>query len=163
MLKILLGILLSGSMTGSFAQKNCSIKKAFAFYTVSVPGMIRKDDNGNEVRPTPSVERTIYMECSGTKAPVLEAILYDNIILKTTVTKAETAMITVGRKPNAEKDYTLTAAKGNTIWKVLLQPADEKTAVAEDCKNIIIKSRSGSKACRYNINKEAELVGLPNY
>lgn len=165
MQKILLSILLNLSMACSIAQKSCSIKKAYAFYTVSVPGMIRKDDNGNDVRPTPSVERIIYLECSGTKAPVFEAILYNNIILKATVTKTETATatITVGRKPNAEKDYILTAGKGNTIWKVLLQPTDERTRVAEGCKNIIIKSRTGSKVCRYNINKETELVGIPNY
>ena len=163
MQKILLVILFSGLMAGAFAQKSCSIKKAYAFYTISVPGMIMKDDNGNDVRPTPSVERIIYMECSGTKAPVIEALLYNNTILKTTVTKTETGTITVGRKPNTEKDYTLTAGKGNTIWNIVVQQADGNTAVGEGCKNIIIKSRSGNKVCRYNINKETELMGLPNY
>ena len=163
MKKILLGILLSGSIAGAFAQNSCNIKKAYAFYTVSVPGMIMKDDNGNDVRPAPSVERIIYIECSGTKTPVFEAISYNNIMLKTIVTKTETASITVGKRPNTEKDYTLKAGKGNTIWKIVVQQADGNTAVAEGCKNIIIKSRSGTKVCRFNINKETELMGLPNY
>ena len=56
----------------AFGQNNCNIKRGYAFYTISMPGMIMRDDNGNEVPAIPNEERCIYLECKGTKMPLIE-------------------------------------------------------------------------------------------
>ena len=141
MKKLLFLFLLSNCVTISFAQTTCSIKRAYAFFTVNMPGMIMKDDKGNDVAPTPAVERFIYVECSGTKAPVIEKVLYNSLPLITTVTRAESSVIAVSKRFEDGQDYKLTPAKGYTLWKVELQPVNDQAPVKQGCRNIIIKSK----------------------
>lgn len=163
MKKTLLTIFLFAIVFTSCGQNNCSIKRGYAFYTVSMPGMIMRDDNGNEVAPIPSVQRFIYIECSGTKMPVIETVLYDNISLKTAITSAIGSTVTVGKNFQHGEDYKLTAARGNQFWKIDLYPVDDKQLVKRQNNNIIIKSKEKSKLCKFYIYKETELMTLPRY
>ena len=43
------------------AQTKCNIKKAYAFYTVSMPGMQMADENGNPIPPKPNIDRLLYI------------------------------------------------------------------------------------------------------
>ncbi len=163
MKKIVLAISFLAILFTSCGQNNCTIKRGYAFYTVSMPGMIMRDDNGNEVAPIPSVQRFIYIECSGTKMPLIETVLYDNIPLKTTITSAIGSTITVGKNFQHGEDYKLTAARGNQFWKIDLYAVADKPFDKRQNKNIIIKTKEKSKLCKFYIYKETELMTLPRY
>ena len=53
-------------------------KKAYAFYTVSIPGVQMADENGNPVPPKPICGTVYLFEWSGSKNPEIETVLYNN-------------------------------------------------------------------------------------
>ena len=145
------------------AQNACYIKRADAFFTVNMPGMIMKDDAGNDVRPTPTIERIIYIECVGKKAPLIASVNYNNTMQLSALKKTVGKIIYIGKRADNSNDIKMIAGKGNTIWKIEFNPANEKTGIKTGCKNITIISRAGTKQCTYNLNTETELAGLPRY
>lgn len=163
MKKILLSISLLAFILVSCAQSNCGIKRAYAFYTVNMPGMVMKDENGREVRPEPNIERFIYIEYTGAKMPLIETILYNNIHYTTTLTRVEGMIVSAGKKVPGGQDFTITCSKGNTLWKIDLAAANENAKAKENCKNIILRYKTGNKPCKNYIYKETEITGLPRY
>jgi hypothetical protein len=161
MKRIVTSLTLIAFVLFSYGQNSCVVKRGYAFYIVNMPGMIMKDDNGRDVQPTPNIERFIYIECSGSKMPVIESILYNNSPMTTTITRVEGAEISAGKKTGGGGEYKLSAKKGNTLWKADL--ANDKIQIKPDCKNIIIKTKAGGKFCKTYIYKETELEGIPRY
>ena len=147
----------------AFSQSSCVIKRAYAYYTLSMPGMIFTDDKGNPVDPVPSITRTVFIECSGNKMPVIDNILYNNIPQKNELSRVQGPKVIVGKHQENGHDFELTGQKGYTLWKVDIYPADENKRVSQDCKNIIIKSRSGKKSCKTILYKETALMPMPRY
>ena len=166
MKRSLLSILLVAFFLVSCAQNNCNVKRGYAFYTMSLPGMIMKDDNGNDVPPVINIERFIYIECVGTNMPVIQSVLYNNSEYKPAITRVTEKTVSVGRMQASGEGmgvYKLTARKGYTLWKIDLQPANDNTNVKQDCKNIIIKTTDKGKICKFYIYKEILLASLPRY
>ena len=163
MKRTILFLFLSCTTVVCLAQSNCSIKKADAFITVSMPGMIFTDDKGNPVPPVPSLTRTIYLECIGTQMPVLDNILYNNIPQKTEITRIPGSKVIIGKHRENSRDYELTCRKGYTLWKIEVYPSGENKPVQQDCRHIIIKSRSGGRLCKFYIYRETELMSTPRY
>lgn len=146
----------------ALSQTNCSIKHAYAFYTVSIPGAQIADEQGNPVPPKPNISRLIYVEYSGTKAPEISGVSYNNAALNYTVVKLKDKTVSVGDEVlNPPK--RITAKKGNSFLLLRLQPQDGKTMPEVDCTNIIIKSKLARKCCNFYVGKEKEFAGLPAY
>lgn len=158
MKKILLFIISSGSLLSAGAQNNCGIKKAYAFYTVSMPGVQMTDGKGNPVDAIPFTDHFIYMECKGNAKPAIDSVVFNNNIAMVAVVK-----MVEGRKVSAgkinESDHMITAKKGNTLWKIEILPRLDKPVVIHNSKNINIKG----KGCYYHLTKETELMSLPRY
>ena len=163
MIKALLTFLFFLNAAVSFSQSPCVIKGANAFYFSSMPGMIRKDDKGNDLTPLPIVERFIYIECTGKEMPRIESVLYDDIKLVPSVKKTSGRVVAVGKRADTGKEITITARKGYTLWKIALEPTGENGGFKMDCKNINIINSIGTKACKYNLKKETALMTLPRY
>jgi hypothetical protein len=142
------------------AQTTCNIKKAYAFYTVSMPGMQMADENGNPIDPKPDIRRFIYIEWSGIKDPQIETVLYNNKPLPATITPVKGNTVIPGDNYGNNKDYKISSKKGNSLWRIELQPEADNSTPGQGCKNIIIKTK-GTKVCSFKLIKETQLMTLP--
>jgi hypothetical protein len=155
-------ILFLAATSQCFAQNACGIKKAFAYYNVSMPGTQMVDENGNAVTPKPNITRFIYVEYSGTKMPDIKAVLYNAAALSFSVVKEKEKTISIGSK-NLNPNNSITARKGNSFLKINLQPVDGMEMPGTDCKSIVIKSKVGSKLCKFYVVEEKEFATPPSY
>lgn len=155
-------LLLSGAFI-CFGQTNCNIKKAYAYYSVSLPGAQMADENGNPIPPKPIINRVIYIESIGTTKPDIKTVLYNNTALVFTIEKVKEKTVSVGDKTETNSIITITAKKGNTFWKLDLQPMGDKQMPETNCRNIIIKSRVTNKICRFYVYKETQFATFPRY
>ena len=163
MKKIFLSFFLSAVVIISFAQTNCSIKKAYAFYTVSVPGAQMADENGNPVPPIPFVNRYIYIEWSGAEKPEIETVLYNNKPLSTTVTAIDSSSVIPGENFGNNREHKITVKKCNNLWKIDLQALANNSMPNQDCKNIIIKTKGTKNTCEFKPTKDTQLMTLSRY
>ena len=155
--------LLIATVLISCSQTNASIKRGYAFYTVNIPGMIMKGEDGRDIEPKLNLDRYLYIECGGIKMPVIESISYDNKPMKYELTRVEGTTVSAGKTQLNSSDYTITTKKGNTLWKIDLAASDENVLINKGCKNIIIKTRMGKKLTKFYLYKEIEIMGLPRY
>jgi hypothetical protein len=154
---ILLCLLVTASICA--AQTNCNIKNAYAFYTVSVPGAQMSDDNGNPIPPKVDIVRFIYIELGGTAKPQIKTVLYNNKTLSATLTAVKGRTVVPGSELSENNNFKITCKKGNSLWKIELQPQGDNSMPEQGCKNIIIKN----KTCSFKLIKEIQLATLPRY
>lgn len=159
---LLLHIFLLGLLPASFAQSNCAVKKAYAYYNVSMPGAQRVDENGNAVDPKPIITRFIYVEYNGAKAPEIRSVTYNNTALDYRVIVIREKTVYAGEKQFNPRN-SITAKKGNSFLRVDLQPFEGKTMPAVDCKKITIKTISAGKTCTLSLQNEKKFAAPPNY
>ena len=159
---IFLHIFLLTGFSVSFAQNSCKIKKAYAFYIASMPGVQMVDDNGNPIPVLPMFTRFIYVEYIGSKMPEIKEILYNNETLLFTITGIKEKTVSIGDK-NLNPNNTITAKKGSTFLKIDLYPQDGKTMSDTDYKNIIIKYKAAGKLCKFFVSREKEFATPPRY
>ena len=158
----LLPIFLLSGFSSALAQTGCTIKKAYAWYTVSMPGNIMTDENGNRIQPLPNITRFIYAEYSGTKMPAIKSVLYNKTALDFTVEKVKEKTVFIGDK-NLNPGKILTVKKGNSFLKINLQPFEGKKMPDIDCKSIIISGKIAGKPCTNYIAVEKPFETLPGY
>ncbi|MBP6288161.1 MAG: hypothetical protein KA409_14665, partial [Ferruginibacter sp.] len=86
MKKVILVIVVAGTgIFSSCAQVTCKFSKAYAYFTVSMPGTQMVDEKGNPVPPVPVIERFIYIETTGPAIPKVVFVRYDTLLMKATV------------------------------------------------------------------------------
>lgn len=156
-----LGLLLSGCFSVSFAQNTCAVKKGTAYYTSSMPGAQSVDENGNPVPPKPVVTRFIYLEYIGTKALEIKSVAYNGAELSFTIIILKEKTVFPDREQNPGE--VIKARKGNSLLKINLEPKDGKTIPSTACKNILVKYKAAGKLCRFYIFSEKQLETLPMY
>ena len=159
---LIVSVLLLIASLNSFAQTDLSIKKAYAFYNVSMPGMQMADEHGNPITPKPNINRFIYIEYSGAKMPDIKAVLYKGAAMSFSVTPITATNIFVGDK-KISPNYSITAKKGNKLLKIDLQPEEGKAMPEVVCKTIVIKSKQGSKLCKFYVMGEKQFSSPPAY
>jgi hypothetical protein len=102
------------------AQKNCTVLKSKAFYTISQPGNIRVDETGRQVNPGISKERFIYITTSCNVKPKITLLKYGKITVAAEIEKVTGSSIVLAKNSDGEDIY-FKAAKGATIWKINIQ------------------------------------------
>jgi hypothetical protein len=147
----------------SFGQTKCNIKKAYAFYSASIPGAQMVDENGNPVPPKVDITRFIYFEWIGTAKPKIETVSYNNKALSATLVPVKGRSVTPGNEFSENNNFVIRAQKNNLLWKIELQPKDGNSMPGQDCKNIIIKTRIKGKICTIKLVTEKQLETLPRY
>ena len=156
--------LLIAAVFSSCAQVKCSINKAYAYFTVSIPGAQMVDEKGNPVPPIPQVERFIYLEGKGVNKPVIESVYYNNTMFTVVLTKVEGNNISAGKRTEDGKEVTIKARNGNALWKLELQPSADKPQDPSAAKNISIRLKTAGKLCTYKISGgELQLATEPRY
>ena len=94
--------------------------------------------------------------------PDIKAVLYNAAKLSFSVVPVTSKMVSIGDQ-KLNPNNNITAKKGNSFLKIDLQPEEGKTMPDTDCKNIIIKSKQGSKLCKFYITGEKQFSSLPAY
>ena len=145
-----------------FAQNSGTIKKAYAYYSVSLPGIQMIDENGNPVNPKPNITRFIYVEYRGTKIPDIKEVLYNAEQLSFSIVNVKEKTVSIGDK-TLNPNNSITAKKGNSLLKIELHPSEGKTMPDTACKEIVIKSKLGSKLYKFYVTGEKEIATLPMY
>lgn len=163
MKKLLFTTVLLAGFFASAAQTECRIKKAFAFYTVSIPGVQMVDENGNPVPPPIQIERFIYIEWGGTKKPEILSVRYNDTSLTATTTGVEGNAVSAGIQSVNMQERLIRAAKGNALWKIDLYPAAGTIDVKTGCRNIVIKIKCPGKNCQIKLKDEIQLITPPRY
>lgn len=154
-----LSVILMAVTLALAAQSNCNIKKTYAFYTVTLPGMQMADEHGNPIPLKPNIDRCIYIEWCGINNPEIEFVLYNNKPLAVTLTKVEGSSIIPGGNIGNNISTKISIQKRNSLWKLDLQPTGADEMPAKDCKNITIKN----KTCSFKLEKETRLTAMPRY
>jgi hypothetical protein len=144
-------------MINSFGQNKTSIKSVAAYFTVSIPGMQRVDENGNKINPQPFFTRFLYVETKGKAKPFFDTISYNGSLYNSSVA-IDSSTVKVGVNVKDGTPIMMKALKGNAIWRIDLQPLNDKQkAVAANANVIIIKGRVDKIAFKINLKSEIEL------
>lgn len=145
------------------AQTKCTIKKAYAFYTVSTPGMQMTDENGNPIAPKAEIARFIYLEYCGKDRPELDTVLYNDVAVNATLSPVSGKSVIPGDNPENNAPFKITAKNANRLWRIDLHPAAGKEMPVPVCNNIVIKSRAKNKTCSFKLVNEKQLASMPRY
>ncbi len=163
MKKIFTSVVFLSILLSACAQSNCSVKKAYAFYTVSIPGMAMSDENGNTINPIPMIDRFIYVEWTGSKAPVIVNVMYDKKIYQASVTAVDTNSVIPGDGSINNEQHRIKSKKCNSLWKIQIQPSADNKTDKQDSKNIVLRFKGTGKTCELKLFKETLLKTLPRY
>lgn len=163
MKKIAVSIFFLSFVLLACAQTKCHVKSAYAFYTVSTPGMAMADENGNIINPIPVIDRFIYVEWAGAKAPVIETVSYDEKVYRASVTSIDTNYVIPGDGSMNNEQYRIKAKKCNSLWRIQILPSVDSKTDKQDCKNIVVHFAGTGKNCELRFRKETQLMTLPRY
>ncbi len=163
MKNILLTIFVSAMILNCNAQTNCSIKKAYAFYSISTPGVQMADDNGNPIPVKSTINRFIYIEWTGAKNPEIETVMYNNKALTANLSAVEGDTAVLGPNFINNPDFKVISKKCNKLWKIDLGNVLGNEAPEQNCNNIIIKTKGSKNACVFKLTKETLLMTMPRY
>jgi hypothetical protein len=134
------------------------IQMARAFYTVTIPGMARSDENGNRINPEPVINRFVYIECKYNGKPKIDSVFYNGTLFKASLADKEETVLKIGVKNNDGYPVTFNPKKGNHIWKVYLEQQGTGKALAHEAvKKIIIKGKLDKIKFSYTITDETQL------
>jgi hypothetical protein len=139
------------------AQKTSSIKIVSAYFTVSIPGMQRVDDNGNRINPKPIVARFLYVETKGKAKPFFDTISYNGSLFINSVTE-DSSTVNIGINKKDGTPIMMKAQKGNAIWRIDLQPLNDKQkSIAANAKMILLKGKIDKTRFKFTLTNEIEL------
>ena len=161
-MKKLIGLLsLSIAITSCNAQYR--IQKAQAFFTVSIPGMQRVDENGNKINPPPTIERFIYIVCSFNNKPKVDTVFYNRMLFSASLADNEDKVFIIGINKNSGKPVKLIPKKGGHLWKIYLRQTTAESLSHEAVNKIIIKGSLGKTKFSYMLTSETELTTPDSY
>jgi hypothetical protein len=140
------------------------IQKAQAFFTITIPGMAMRDENGNTINPEPVINRFIYMECKYNGKPLIDTVFYNGILFKATIADKEETFLKIGVKNNDGYPVIFKPKKGNHVWKVYLEQLSTGEALAHKAvKRIVLKGKLDKVKFSYVINEEVQLSVPDSY
>lgn len=137
------------------------IQKVWAFVTESSPGRVMTDENGKEMKPTPMVERFLYIETNYKAAPQIEAVLYNGKTYQSSVTAVNDAKHLAGSIYSNGKPFYITPKKGNKLWRISIT-ANENLLRSNAVKLITLKGKLGNSSFKQTLYTETRLTG-PEY
>ncbi len=160
MKKVFLFLLLCVAGSFGYAQSKCNINKAWAYYTVTFPGIQMADENGNPIPPKPMIDRFIYIEWCGSKKPEIIEVLYNNRSFSAVLEKVDGKSVIPGKDLDPRNMTMISATKCKKLWKLILLPKEDDQIPEPGSKQIVIKTKLPG-ACVFKITKEIKLRTLP--
>jgi len=156
-------LLASFFVLGGFAQNAPKVQRAYAFYSISIPGMAMQDDKGNTIDPIVTYERTMYVESQGTQMPDIRSVSYNKVLYKATTTRVTENTVHVGTKAETGKQILLSPKKGNSFWKLDLQLMRETDKAPKEVRHIIIQGRYNNRPYVFYLYNETRLMVPERY
>jgi hypothetical protein len=157
-MKKITGIFLLMLLFSTAKAQGYRIQKAQAFYTITIPGMARRDENGNTITPEPVINRFIYMECKYNGKPKIDSVFYNGTLFKASIADKEETFLKIGVKNNDGYPVIFNPKKGNHIWKVYLEQQGTGKALAHEAvKKIMVKVKLDKVKFSCVINEEVQL------
>jgi hypothetical protein len=132
------------------------IYKGAAFFTASMPGMARKDENGKLIKPQAVLNRCIYLETNYKGKLKIDSVLYNDGFFATTAEEIKDDY-QVGEKVENRQPVTLTPKKTNRVWKLTVKEGKGVYIKHLDVKKITVKGKIGNAGFTYVITSETEL------
>ncbi len=137
------------------------IKSGYAFYTMTLPGMQRVDENGNKVNPGFSKERIIYLEIQSAAIFSVETVCYGDLVIKKFDVDPAQNPTNAGVDNKSGKVITIRAAKKFSLWKITI-PATNVDGAREKMP-ILIKFKYQKKQFSFLIKNEIHLFAPDSY
>jgi hypothetical protein len=163
-MKKIIGLFLLMLLFSTAKAQGYRIQKAQAFYTITIPGMARSDENGNTINPEPVVNRFIYIECKYNGKPKIDSVFYNGTMFKASVADKEETVLKIGVKNNDGYPVVFSPKKGNHIWKVYLEQQGAGKALAHEAvKKIVVKGKLDKVKFSYVITEETQLSVPDSY
>ncbi|MGC4103495.1 hypothetical protein [Ferruginibacter sp.] len=156
-MKKIFAIILLFFCWGSGQAQLFRIVRAYAFFSVSVPGMQRVDDRGNPVNPDPIIDRVIYIECRFNGRPKIDSVLYNGVLYAATVADKEENVLSIGTRQDNGKAIVLPRSKGNHIWRIDVSQLEGKPLLHEQLKKIVLKGKLNSNKFAFTLISETQL------
>lgn len=146
------------------AQSGSVVKKAYAFYTVQLPGNIAVNANGVEEPVKTDTAFFIYLETASTLIKWDTAWMNERCFLMTTQNITKQKTVSAGTVKNTGKKVIITAAKNNVIWQLYLQPLDlQKRAPKKTVRNkILLKGKYRGKDIYQKVDQPEQLETMPS-
>lgn len=160
---ILLCVLFWNTRLVGFAQKNCSIVNAYAFYNLTSPGMPMVDDKGNTVSLPQKITRFIYLEWNSIISPEVDKVVYDNKSYTAIASIIKSNKVIPGVPEDSNHEYSIIAKKCNTLWKLELQPINIEEIEKPGATSIIIFLKKDKNDCKYYLSQEKLISTHPSY
>jgi len=151
------------TMTFSCIAQTNAIQKAWAFYTISLPGREQTDLDGKNIKPQPVIERFIYIETNSKNKPAIDSVLYNSVLFITTIDSIKEKKITAGINAATGKPVVISPKKGNRVWMISLQQANGMVIAHEQLKKIVLKCRLGKASIKQVIANETQLTTPDRY
>ena len=146
-----------------FAQTAPKIQRAYAYYSMSIPGMAMQDDNGNTIDPVITIDRIIYVESPGTKMPDIRSVSYNKVEYKVVVSRVNERIVHVGKRAENGKEIMLSARRGSIFWKLDLQLMKETDKAPREVKYIDIWGRADRRVYNFHLYNETKLLVPDRY
>jgi hypothetical protein len=138
-------------------------QKAWAFYTISLPGREQTDLDGKKIKPQPVIERFIYIETNYKNKPAIDSVFYNSVLFTATIDSIKEKKIKAGINAATGKPIVITPKKGNRLWMISLQQPNGIVVAHEQLKKILMKCRLGNTGIKLVITNETQLTAPDRY
>ena len=146
----------------SAGAQSYKIQKAWAFVTESMPGARpMTDDNGKEIKPTPIIERFIFIETNYKAEPKIESVLYDGKQYRSTISVINEKKWQAGSIYSNGKLFYITPKQGNELSRTVIT-TDAGRPAGNEVKSITLKGKLGNSSFKQTLYSETRLTG-PEY
>ncbi|MEO7265621.1 MAG: hypothetical protein ABIW38_11940 [Ferruginibacter sp.] len=138
-----------------------TVPHSYAFFTVSVPGALQADENGNPINNF-ITSRFIYIETTGRQPLNIYSITSQGNKYKFTIEEESANPVIVGNNYTTNLPMKIKVAKTNCLWKVSYSPVSGKD-IAASLKNIIVSGKADGKSFKLVLPKDIQLAGAMLY
>ena len=145
----------------SFGQKQCTVTKAIAFYTISQPGIMPRDENGMPMKGKRNKQRFIYLLTSCKIKPVITSVTYGGVKVLASVNDDGPAKKAEVGSDNSGRPIILHAPAGYYYWKT--DVVEINNSPVPDSGKYLLKGSVGKKSFTCIVYSEKEVEGLPVY
>ncbi|MDB5201082.1 MAG: hypothetical protein JWQ27_491 [Ferruginibacter sp.] len=147
------------SFTSIASAQQTVIKKGYAYYLSSPKGMVKAGDESHPERNM-NVEHILYLETPGKFKPQITKIQSGKRIFSADIEQVLSGTELAGTRAADGKAQTVTAARGNKLWRIYLSENVEYPSTTP-LKNIIISYYLNGKISRFVVKGETRLNAVP--
>jgi hypothetical protein len=153
MRKFLFSLISAAVFLFSCAQPR-KIHKGWAFSKQSIPGIERKNINGQPVYTPGETLHFIYLETKGKNKPVVDSVFLNGRLMSAGVYPVGSDRSKVGIRKEDGRPLILQPDTGNSLWRIELTAFPKETIDEKSTEKIRIKGKIGGKPFVFSTDRE---------